>query len=103
MLAALSTCDPGDINAAIKAAKQQRVRVSGAQEGWAKWGPAADACIRGFAATSAASLPALLYARMLQSRCFPRLPCRAMPYHAAAARPPVQWSAWRLRCTSASA
>ncbi len=30
MLAALSTCDPGDINTAIKAAKQQRVRVSGA-------------------------------------------------------------------------
>lgn len=29
MLAALSTCDPGDVNAAIKAAKQQRVRVSG--------------------------------------------------------------------------
>jgi transcription initiation factor TFIIH subunit 2 len=29
MLAALSTCDPGDINASIKAAKQQRVRVSG--------------------------------------------------------------------------
>ncbi|KAI7839973.1 hypothetical protein COHA_006294 [Chlorella ohadii] len=28
MLAALSTCDPGDINTAIKAAKQQRVRVS---------------------------------------------------------------------------
>jgi hypothetical protein len=30
MLAALSTCDPGDINASIKAAKRQRVRVSGA-------------------------------------------------------------------------
>ncbi|KAL4856793.1 General transcription factor IIH subunit 2 [Chlorella vulgaris] len=28
MLAALSTCDPGDINASIKAAKRQRVRVS---------------------------------------------------------------------------
>ena len=31
MLAALSTCDPGDINNSIKAAKQQRVRVSGAR------------------------------------------------------------------------
>lgn len=30
MLAALSTCDPGDIAASIKAAKQHRVRVSGA-------------------------------------------------------------------------
>lgn len=29
MLAALSSCDPGDINTSIKAAKQQRVRVSG--------------------------------------------------------------------------
>lgn len=30
MLAALSTCDPGDIGTSIKAAKQHRVRVSGA-------------------------------------------------------------------------
>ena len=30
MLAALSTCDPGDINRSIRDAKQHRVRVSGA-------------------------------------------------------------------------
>lgn len=31
MLAALSSCDPGDILATIRAAKQHRVRVSGAR------------------------------------------------------------------------
>ena len=33
MFAALSTCDPGSIHLSIKAAKQQRVRVSGAPPG----------------------------------------------------------------------
>lgn len=89
MLSALSTCDPGDINAAIKAAKQHRVRVSGAcawPSGWPaccrQRGYCWDAGVEWQAHRNQASTPRTPPSTALHS-------CR------------LQWWGCLLRCTSA--
>ena len=104
MLAALTTCDPGDIAASIRAAKQHRVRVSGARR-----------CRR----RAAACEPPLLLRRRRRRRRLPHpigRSCCSFSSQAARANhscapPPhwpshthaMQWWGWRPRCMCAAA